>query len=353
MSTLRVALVFLILGAWPVQGLMPININAELEQQPPDHSNCAFGKVIPEFYVLGAKNTATTSLSNDLRERGVWAAPRNKAKEWQFFLRSDSLPDDEELLASWLAQLPECRKKRRVLADFSVTNLFANQLPADFEWSPQVGYAGRRHRAPDMWATAQRINHFHRTAGPATVPPKFVVMLRDPLARTQSEYYHTLPLQNCRGCMAKDNFVDSFALNVELLRHKQMSDWFWKSFYARQIEPYEQEFNASQFMFVPNKEYFAFDPSGFSSELLSWLELPNAQPWEKASVANSHTKPLLDAELPPDHPARVTYQELMEPECQRLVQLLSRMHKRGAMLPGYTGPSGDEVAVRAWLENGW
>lgn len=316
-------------------------------------NNCAGGKLFPEFYVLGAKNTATSSLWADLRDRGVWAAPGTfDVKEWLAFQKYSNLPQLIQQ-AIWMESMPECPEEPRVMADFSVTNLFDVQLPSDLAWSMELGYPSRSEMDYKNWDTARLIRKFHDEAGARE--PKFVIMLREPLERVQSEYYHTLPLKNCRGCMVNNSFVDSFATNVALLQQKppQVSDWFWKSFYSRQIEEFLRYFDPKQFLFVPDKEYFAIKPAAFSASLLSWLNL-DAQPWTEASHENEHTsRPPLDVELPPGTPTREAYEAFMAPENARLLSTLVKAHAFGATLAGYPGALGDATGVAAWLQRGW
>jgi len=316
-------------------------------------NTCASGKLLPEFYLLGVKNSATTSLFVDLGYRGVVAAPGKDwwYKEWQFFQQYSNMPLAEQQ-ALWLSSLPDCPRNRTVMGDLSTTNIFVVQLPSDLAWSQTLGYPARSDLDYTTWDTPRLIRKFHHEAGGTM--PKFLLMLREPLARTQSEYYHTLPLKNCNGCIVNGSFVDSFATNVALLQLKppQISDWFWKGFYSRQIEEYLKYFSAERFLFVPNREYFAIDPRGFSSTVLSWLGI-EAEPWSQAYHANSHSKPALDKELPPGTASREAYQAFMAPESERLVRTLALAHAQGAQLAGYAGPPGDVAAVRAWLERGW
>jgi len=312
-------------------------------------SLCSQERLIPEFYVLGGKNTATSSLARDLRQRGVLAAPRDRKKEWWFFRYQGDTPV-VELERKWLQSLPPCPAERTLMADFSVTNLFTVPFPKDLNLNSEFGYYGNKH-AP-YWDAASHIRQF---SGEAAKDLKFLVMLREPLARIQSEYYHTLHRRTCHGCGANSSFVESFEFNVGLLQQSppQVSDWFWKSFYARQVEEYLRHFDAAQFTFVPNLQYISVDPPAFSATLLAHLDV-QAEPWAEASHRNFHSqKPPLDVELPPGTASREAFQVFFAAENDRLVKVLARAHLGGAWLPGYAGVPGDEALVRAWLESSW
>mmetsp|Transcript_77107 Transcript_77107/g.233723 ORF Transcript_77107/g.233723 Transcript_77107/m.233723 type:complete len:188 (+) Transcript_77107:3-566(+) len=180
----------------------------------------------------------------------------------------------------------------------------------------------------------------------------------EPLARTQSDYYHTLMmhnlLHNCRGCVTNGSFAEALAFNVGQLQQSppQVTDWFWKAFYARQVEEYLRHFDAAQFSFVPNRQYFALNPQGFSAALLERLGI-HAAPWAEASHSNSHKKPALESELPPGSAPREAFEAFFAAEEQRLVSALARAQLGGAWLAGYEGPPGDEAGVKAWLEASW
>lgn len=334
---------------WPLLDVEPTNWT-HLSHEGANY--CMKGKLLPEFYLLGAKNAATTSFATDLMNLGVMATPKNNDKEWNFF-KSNAQEVGQGFKSWWLWALPDCPFEETVLADFSTTTLFAVPLPSDLTWSEEFGPGVKNTSNVSAWDAAHAIHDFHAQAGGRM--PKLMVLLREPLSRMQSEWYHTRGKFNCPGCMTNDTFADALAFNAELLRMRppQLTDWTWKGFYARHVESFLQYFDAAQFMFVPNKEYYQFDPEAFSSSLLSWLGL-HAAAWKVASHGNEHIdRPPLDSELPPDSPARKAFQEAMEPENRRLARTLARAQLQGATLAGYTGMPGDELQVRAWLERGW
>jgi len=317
-------------------------------------NTCAGGKLLPEFYVLGAKNTATSSLAHDLMRRGVMPAPQGVGKEWEFFQANSKVSDEGLLFNLWFDALPQCPGGgRAVMADFSVVNLYSVPMPPDLSHSQEYGYPSRPNINEQNFNTPKYVKDFYSNLG--AKQPKLMVMLREPLARLQSEYYHTLPLQNCVGCKANSSFVDSFAFNVQLLQRSppEVSDWFWKSYYARHIEAWLEQHDASRFIMVPYKEYVSIDPPAFSEQLLQWMDF-GAAPWKEASHKNEHTiKPLLAEELLAGAASRTAFEAVMAPEEDRLVGVLARAHRGGAVLPGYSGPEGDGVQIRAWLERGW
>mmetsp|Transcript_83052 Transcript_83052/g.251786 ORF Transcript_83052/g.251786 Transcript_83052/m.251786 type:complete len:376 (-) Transcript_83052:91-1218(-) len=309
-------------------------------------SACRDGRLIPEFYLIGCKNTGSTSLSVDLRARGVLAAPRDKHKEWQFFRRKAAVPVARQE-RKWLESMPRCPSNRTVMADFSMTNYFTVPFPDDLRMAP--GLFDPTHEA---WNTPTLIRQF---SGDAAKKLHFMILPREPLDRVQSDYYQSIPVGSCSSCTVHDNFADSFGFNAQLLQQSppQVSIWFWRSMYARHLEEWLKHFDAAQFIFTPFRQYISVDPPAFSASLLSRLRI-EAEPWLEASHENAHTdKQPLDVELPPGSASRQAFLSFFAAENERLVKLLARAHLAGAWLPGYSGVPGDESHVRAWLESSW
>mmetsp|Transcript_66629 Transcript_66629/g.206401 ORF Transcript_66629/g.206401 Transcript_66629/m.206401 type:complete len:386 (-) Transcript_66629:91-1248(-) len=311
-------------------------------------SLCKDGRLIPEFYLIGCKNTGSSSLFADLSARGVIPAPGGPHKEWQYFRRNarEGTPVAEEE-RTWLHSMPQCPSNRTVMGDFSMTNYFTVPFPDDLRMAP--GLFDPTHEA---WNTPTLIRQF---SGDAAKKLQFMILLREPLDRVQSDYYQSIPVGSCSSCTVHDNFADSFGFNAQLLQQSppQVSIWFWRSMYARHLEEWLKHFDAAQFIFTPFRQYISVDPPTFSASLLSRLRI-QAEPWLEASHENVHyDKQPLDVELPPGSASRQAFQAFFAAENERLVKLLARAHLAGAWLPGYSGVPGDESHVRAWLESSW
>lgn len=320
---------------------------AETPAKAPAETPCAQGKTLPRLYVLGAKNTATSSMYTNLHQCGVEAAPDDHTKEWQFF--ANIKPGRAKMHKEWIDALPACQPGL-VLADFSVMNLPSIQLPTFLSWAPETGYGIKKGFHAEEWDTPQRIHNYYAK----TSQPQFIVQLREPLERMHSEYYHTLPLHNCLACQAGENFTAALNLSLDAFEQHQVDDWNWKSMYAVQLETWLQTFEPRLFAFVPFREYVSFNPGKFSRDLLAWLHLDGAKPWDEAAHSNEHFwRPPLDEELPRDSPLRLRFEKDFEPETKRLVEVLASAQLRGAWLPGCEGTPGDRAAVRAWLLKGW
>jgi len=238
------------------------------------------------------------------------------------------------------------------MGDFSTMSLPTVPMPNDLHWDPDKGYGSdfRSNEVPDRWNTPQRLVDYH---GAQAKNLTMIVLMREPLSRTQSEWYHTRARENCAGCMAGNTFKDALAFNIRLLEQHNVSDWFWKNLYARQLEGYLNYFNASQFIIIPFKRYAFLDTFNVSKVLVERLGL-DISPWDRARHSNYHyEKPPLDSELPVSAIERQDYQRLMAPENARLVRLLTGAHLNGMELLGFSGSPGDEQAVQTWLESSW
>lgn len=319
----------------------------EFHQEPlePEGSYCGRGKLLPELYVLGPMSTCTSSLWDDFKKVGFIAAPDNSYKEWNFFQQRAGMPADA-MFEDWLSQLKPCPEEERVLmVDMSVSNI------ATVPSLPELRVAGDTGDSK-KWDAAALMSRFHNdTAGK---PPRLMVMLRDPLVRIHSEYYHMLEYRSIiAGHPVNSTFPADFAADVALL-HKQppvVSEWLWKSFTARGVEEYLKHFPAAQFMFVPIYEYID-DPANFSADLFARLGV-EAEPWQKATHSGVHPRPAVDDELPPSSPVRADFEAFFAPEVDRLVQLLASAQTEGAWLAGYQGATGNQSQVRSWLLSKW
>eukprot|EP00406_Dinophysis_acuminata_P028402 CAMPEP_0179350106 /NCGR_PEP_ID=MMETSP0797-20121207/74583_1 /TAXON_ID=47934 /ORGANISM="Dinophysis acuminata, Strain DAEP01" /LENGTH=211 /DNA_ID=CAMNT_0021065005 /DNA_START=102 /DNA_END=734 /DNA_ORIENTATION=- len=205
-------------------------------QDPSEENLCVDGKLLPRLYVLGAKNSGTSSLWSDLKSGGVWTAPANgKEKEWFFFKvlwQHTNATNEDAVRSLWLSSFLACPESGTLMGDFTVPNLFVVPVPPGFRHSAEFGFPAK-HDSVALWDTAALLRRFY---GGEARRVQFVIMLREePLARMQSEYYHTRSLHNCMGCMANETFADSLDLSTALATRSppEVTDWLWKSMYAR------------------------------------------------------------------------------------------------------------------------
>lgn len=310
---------------------------------------CMGGKLVSEMFVLGAKNSGTSSLYTDLKSHyGIWQAPDNgPVKEWFFFSRGETATRTD-----WLrAHLP-CPAGRSHMVDFCVMNLFMVPLPDDLTHSQKFGFPNKHEFASYTWNTPALVKKWYGKLAGAL---KFVVVLRDPLSRSQSEYYHTLLLRNCIGCNSRSDFAAAlgFNANLSLMSPPRITDWFWKSLYARHIEAWLRYFPADQFTVIPFRLFVQLDTRTVAKHFIDEFGLTWATPFVTPSRSNMHEHPPLADELPLGHKARVAFNKFFGPENARLVKLLQHLGQGGGKLLGFTADLQELEEVKKWLESAW
>jgi len=311
---------------------------------------CKQGKLLPELYLLGAKNTASSSLSQDLRDRGILAAPDGQhGKEWNYLKGlQDNAGGISNLSPSVVesgfydALLP-CPSDdvHTTVADFSVMNA------AFVDVSPRFQHSGKWEN--ETFNTPLLVSELY---GKLSSQLKFTLTVREPLSRTQSEYYHTLPLGNCPGCMLGSSFNESIGINVEIASNSTptaVTDWLMKSLYAVELEEWLKYFDAQQFLVIPYRQYT--DNTMETSALLSeFFDYP-MDAWAEASHGNSHEHPLLEDDISAENSA--AFQELFADENQRFVEVLAEAQVNGLLLANYEGSEGSKEEISQWLQDSW
>jgi hypothetical protein len=213
----------------------------------------------------------------------------------------------------------------------------------------------------------QILNDFY--GGPLLQRLTFVVMLREPLSRFQSNFYFFVDLGNfsnakpCGQLQAGDlrsaylqgyTFTDcvreslASATNTS---HVVYHDALWGSMYATQLASYLEVLPTSRFALSPMKTYFK-DPGTFLEEVAQRVGgvRPDIQV-DEASHRRQSIHPTLDADI--DHDLRVSYDRFMLPENSKLVSLLIKMHDEGAYVHGFPDGNIDERRIGSWLSAEW
>lgn len=253
--------------------------------------------------------------------------------------------------SAWFRKLLDCPEQSAIMADFSVPNLWMVPMAPGFKHSRIFGYPLKGDH-PQNWNSPEVLHKFYGDQSQRVV---FVINLREPLERMQSEWYHTRKLYNCIGCMMSSSFAKALKLNAKLAlkEEPEITDWMWKSMYARQIEEYIKIWDPSQFIIIPFRRYVSFDTRNVSTSLIKRLHL-RLEPWSEAAHDNEHEKrPPLTDEAPEGSETRNLYYEFMVNENKRLVEILAGAHLKGMELEGYTGRPGDADDTWQWLQASW
>ena len=235
---------------------------------------------LPNFLVIGAAKSGTTSLYHYLRQHPqIFMSP---VKEPRFFaLEGDSLdwhgPGDQRFATN------------------SITTLHAyRELFEQVNGESAVGEASvlylEHPEAPDR--IARRIPH-----------ARLIAVLRNPADKAYSSY-----LFNCRQGYEQLEFEDALRAEPERIA----DGWYWswryrtRGFYDRSLRPYFERFDRSQIR-VHLYEDFTRDPRGLLADLFGFLGVDYGfQPNMKVrhNVSGRPKRPRLQRLLTRPHPVK-------------------------------------------------
>jgi len=325
---------------------------------------CADGKLLPELYLLSAPKSSTTSIALQLIYAGVWRAHDElNDKEFHFF---DGMMDwnigtnasMKKQRKEWLKWFPPCPRSigtgdspRRLLADFTPETMRLVPFPSE---ARRFGIYPPWHADYGSQAFLPVLSYFY---GDLIGRVKFLVLLREPLSRMQSAWYHaeSFNFTNlCADCRAK-SFHHALQNHVEraLANPPEYSDWLWSSMYGLQLTHWMEYFPARQFFVAPYK-YFLDDKKDnicrqFSETINFAIDCdshgtPALHEWQ-------HAHPGLDEDTT-EH-TRKRFKSIMDTHKHLLISKLAKAHSEGATLAGYSGATASTRDLMEWLENGW
>jgi len=323
---------------------------------------CVDGKQIPDFYVLGVQKCATSSLADNLMLAGMTNVHGDlNPKEFHWFdHRMDYLLEGasgaEKNKEEWLSWMPDCPQagsggnvRRNVLADFTPDYFRIVPRPQDF--TPSDRY----------WMKVQEED----VMGPVKVKEmygenakklQFAVMFREPLAQMQSAWYHAQSFNftnACKSCVGS-SFKAVLEQNLKGLNEKPrvLTPWIWTALYARQLEPWLEHFDASQFYMIPMHQLTSEKKDNICKDIGDRLQFKvdcESQGVESLH-AWSHEHPPVDEDA---GYLRRLFNKFIAAENAKLVKMLTKAHALGMGLANYDGPVNDEDEVQAWLESSW
>lgn len=325
---------------------------------------CMKGKLVPSFYLLGAQKSATSSFASEIAKgenvvlpRIVSWTRRQKnlfAKELHFF---DAPKRWQRGKQFWLNHWPKCPSTHMVAADFTPSYL-------------------------STWEAPMRLK---TTYGPQSWKLNFLIILREPLARMQSSYYHGM---SSRWISDKykskyktfQSYVEAAIWNFDHQQYRKFHDCsakkdgseflgntgipFSLSLYKEQIEHWTQHFKASQFMVAPMQTYtnprlrVIDGKPGLVETVAKWralnLEIPpkQANPRNPPRL-NRHPHPEATQDLTRETYLRITQVLNQATGSQKLAELLSPLMKQGLVLYGHEGYPGDTNQIARYIEDNW
>lgn len=321
--------------------------------------------MVPVFYLLGAQKCATSSFAEEfasgsnvvLPEMGSWDSFQRMlfSKELHFFDYNDRYGKGQQF---WLQHWPTCPAVHMVAAEFTPSYLSAWEAPIRMK---QVygGLAGRL---------------------------QFLVILREPLARMQSSFYHGL---SSKWVSAKyqtfQQYVETALANYHAKAFRYFhdtagtqvgSDFYglsgvpWTlSLYHDQLKHWFDYFHPSQFIVAPMQTYTkpeAVPGVTVRRDLLakvgsrSHIGIANMhrKPKKDPPRRNVHSHPEVEQDLTPETRSQINgvFNLLTGPA--KLAQLLSPAMQKGLVLYGYGGylanpQMGRMERIAAYIRNNW
>jgi len=343
---------------------------------------CIDGHLLPELYLLGAPKSSTTTFALDLIFAGIWRVHDQWSdKEFHFFdgmMEWEFKGDDgfEAQRTNWMRWFPECPTAkraglpegedppRRLLADFTPDYMRMVPLPLGskrFGTFPPWSGNGR-FRLGQMPAHGDTVVSLppilHRLYGEqGSKRVAMIALLREPLARMQSAWYHAQSFNFTNEC------VDCKAPNfrVSLREHLAMAtknpptytDWVWTGMYGHQLERWLHHFEASRLFVVPMGYLMKGDKDAICRRLSQHVRF-NIDCDSKGRAMDhewSHPHPPMSEDI--GKYLQDQFSTFMEPHTDHLVKVLSENSLKGTVLATYEGQLGNHDAVKEWLVQGW
>jgi len=267
----------------------------------------------------------------------------------------------------WLGWFPTCPNyvntsvRRQLLADFTPDYMRMVDLPAGIDqygtfppWDgPALGsqVAGANHTVslPPMLKRFYGVESSRRL--------RFIVLLRDPLARMQSAWYHAQSfdfMNECVDCRAS-SFQNSLYTHLEKwsAEPRQYSDWLWTGMYGQHMVEWLKVFDPWQFFVIPYNYMIEGDKDNICRQLSKHLNFKIGCDSKGAPLSHewSHEHPPIEEDLTPQIQQR--FNSMIAWNTNLLIDQLVKINRRGAVLANYDGPEDDREAITEWLTAGW
>ncbi len=206
-------------------------------------------KKAPDFIIIGAGKSGTTSLYRYLGDHQQILLPNKK--ELRFFDR------DFDYGYEWyLAQFPGISDKPDGMASLRADLLTGEASPSYF-FLPHV---------------AQRIKDLASQT-------KLIVLLRNPVERTISDYYHN---QKANSNLNLEQLINSEITRLEQKSEQELSyggGLLSQSLYYYKLKRWLNIFPRNQFLILKSEDLFT-NPNLLMEEVLDFLNLPNMQKYD-------------------------------------------------------------------------
>lgn len=203
---------------------------------------------------------------------------------------------------------------------------------------------------------------------------RFIIMLREPVARLQSGFYfgknvmrrfggpnHTLeyyeesfPAYVNMTERRVPEFESDLQAGAERLSRDFPLDQFYRSMYSLNLKPWLEVFAPRQFVIIPSSLYFR-DLASRGAVMNQVAEFLRLDPALLGAVGmtkkNVGKHPRLEDDITPEK-AEWLRREYFTPDTRRLAEMLAPRFKDGLVVAGYDGGP-DAPAIQKYLTDHW
>lgn len=334
----------------------------------PTMASCLNDRLVPTFIVLGAQKSATTNFAQKFLNVALSIVPPKPAsgdpsffwKELHVFDRKDRF--DQLGVNGWLQYFPKC---------------------------PETHYAVGMDATPSYLPTAEAPKRMVSWYGQFKNRVNFLVILRKPLPRMRSSFYHMKDVAKAmkrdisssfahylsgalrnyeQGCPSGRQYSTSAALKEckDPAELDFTGDPFYLSLYVRQLEAWFKEFAPNQFVISGMLSYVAptkgmpflvdFMAARLGSSVKTGVDSA-AIPKSNPKAGNTHKYPSFEEELASLTKAereQVDFVMDQEAGADAMARLLAPAMKRGLTLFGYPGDPSDKVeSIGKFIADSW
>mmetsp|Transcript_13327 Transcript_13327/g.37862 ORF Transcript_13327/g.37862 Transcript_13327/m.37862 type:complete len:347 (-) Transcript_13327:40-1080(-) len=298
---------------------------------------CMLDHLVPELIVLGAQKAGTSFLYAQLQSVNGTRSHARRPDECGPFVKEAHVFDNtsrwEEGVGPWARSYPACTASAR-LVSIDATPGYLRSGDAARRIAERYGGQARRVR--------------------------FAVVLREPLARAQSAFYHYRAMAAAWGDVVNANFFQtSFQSYVEKLLRANgthyltpaREDPFWNSRYHAQLSAYLDLFDSSQFTIAPFLKVVGRD--SFARHLAKSVGLDPTVARNDTGAVNTHSHPRLPDDLDPEVLQRAIAFVDARAGTRELGELLAGARGRGASLFEFAGDRASGPSISEWLSSSW
>lgn len=305
----------------------------ETEVTPAGGNNlCINTTLVPEFFLLGAPKSSTTTFVEAFgSSQGiVFYTPGKNEEDWKakepWVFATDGPPDASD----WLSHYPECHENLRQVA---------------LDCTP--GYLGHPESAHWIYKMYSQDHLAGRIM--------FMVLLREPIKRMQSHFYHHQSRQECGDKLPK-SFQDSVTNFLDMGKTCDCDcEDATHSLYAEAFDRYFEFFSPSQFTVVPFLDGIT-DNLKLATLVWKRLGLPGGSGVLKDDSVvghigqNHHDYPELEDDVDPSD-----LEDLHAEFRQRTgpMKIAEKLVGTSAYLYMYSGSNSDQCGIARWLAHGW